>query len=89
MYKIQQPVLGLLQEILFQLQSEAHDEKVLGASGQKAGSQNQLGDSLRQTLMAENHAPPEAIHLLAVKPHRTLTMFPAVVYRHLWRHSMH
>lgn len=28
--------------------------------------------------VAEDHAPPGAIHLLAVKQHRTLTMLPAV-----------
>lgn len=67
-------------EIFSQLQEEAHNEKVtiLGASGQKSGSQNQLGGSTRQTQIAEDSAPPETSHLLAVKPHRTPTTLPAV-----------
>lgn len=70
----------MAKEIFSQLQEEAHDEKVaiLGASGQKSGSQNQLGGSTKQTQIAEDSEPPEAIHLLAVKQHRTLTTLPAV-----------
>lgn len=60
-HELHQSVLVSLQKRLSQLQKEASDEKVTvpGASGQKAGSQIQLGDSIWQTLKAEVSALPQ------------------------------